>query len=368
MLESNTRIYVRDMEQEDNLVPAIVQEVLGEKVMVRFLQPVVFSPGAKSTCMFHDASNAFTSVPCQITQMFSKGQYPTAAMVLTGQARVAESRSSFRVDILDKRVTALVNGEYSGEIINMSCGGVALLLDLEDFKPEQWLDLTIQYTGDEHAGKMQVRSVSREKDGRFRYGLMADPQDADLISQLTRISQEIQNPKAKRSSRIGTNNEAARKVAEKEPADQPSEESQKNPDAGASSQQPSEQGETDATEPEKQLQRPGPTRQHKRTPWPGMAKIYIRENHNLRVLSVETADLSRGGISFICPQYIYEGSDALFEKPVEGGFFRVMIKIRNVFVVESGKHEGQHRVGGQFLGAPMQGGAIPEKYNGADAA
>lgn len=348
MLEATTRIYVRDPERRDDLVPGVVSETLGPKVMVRFLQPVAFAPGVQTVVFFHNQNDAFTSVPCQMQRMFSRGQYPTGALVLTGQAQIAESRSSFRIDIHDQSVTAVANGEDHGEVANISCSGVALLLDSEQYEPGKWLKIALQYDGDSFSGKMQVRGRSQEKDGRFRYGLMADPAEPSLISQLSRISQELQNLKARRGSRLGVNNKAKNQAPREV----------KNTEADAEAKQPD-------TEPQSPAPPGDSKRQHQRNPWPGMAKIYIREENNLRVLSVDTADLSRGGISFICPQYIYEGSEVLFEKPIDGGFFRVMVAVRNVHVQEG----GVHRIGAQFLGAPMQPGKMPEGYGGSlDAA
>lgn len=347
MLEATTRIYVRDPEREDNLVPGIVSETLGQKVMVRFLQPVSFKPGAQTVVFFHNASNSFTNVPCQMQRMFSSGQYPTGALVLTGEAEISENRSAFRVDVHDKSVAAIINKQDSGEVVNVSCGGVAVMLDTEEYEPETWLDVTLQYDSDEFTGRMQVRSKFQDKDKRFRYGLMADPSEPNLISQLSRITQELQNLKARRSSRIGVNNKAAaneQKTTQKQAADAKKQRAK--------------------AEEEKPPSEDGTQRQHQRNPWPGMAKIYIREEHNLRVLSVDTDDLSRGGISFLCPQYIYEGSEVLFEKPIAGGFFRVMVAVRNVRVQEG----GMHRVGGQFLGAPLEAGKMPEGYGGAATA
>ncbi len=349
MLEAMTRIYVRDPEREDNLVPGVVSETLGQKVMVRFLQPVSFRPGVETVVFFHNQNNCFTSVPCQMQRMFSSGQYPTGALVLSGEAEVAENRSSFRVDIHDKSLTAMVNDEEQGEVVNISCGGIGLLLDSEEHKLEKWLNITLQYDCGEHAGRMQVRSMFRDKDGRFRYGLRADPDEADLVSQLTRITQDIQNIKARRSSRIGVNNKAASTGAEDE----------------SEAQTATEQADANSSEQQAPTSPDGTQRRHQRNPWPGMAKVYIREDNNLRVLSVDTDDLSCGGISFTSPQYIYEGSEVLFEKPITGGFFRVMIAIRNVRVTKG----GAHRVGAQFLGAPLQPGKMPEAFADiADAA
>ena len=343
MLEANTRIYVRDPQREDNRIPGVVSEILGNKVMVRFLQPANLKPGVETVVYYHNKANCFTSVPCQMQRMFSKGQYPTGALVITGENKVAENRSSFRIDIRDQSVTAQVNGQDNGEVVNISCGGVAILLDSMEHSPGSWVQITLYYESDDHSGKMQVRSRQKDKDGRYRYGLMADPQDAGMMSQLTRITQELQNVKARRASRIGVNHKAAAKATSKDeatgqPTDKQDQQSQANQPKRASPD--------------------GSKRMHQRNPWPGMAKVYIREAHNLRVLSVDTEDLSRGGISFISAQYIYEGSEVLFEKPITGGFFRVMVVIKNVRVIAG----GAHRVGAQFLGAPLQAGKMPEGF------
>ena len=354
MLEASTRIYVRDPERADNLVPGVVSEILGQKVMVRFLQPVSLKPGVETVVSYHNHHNCFTSVPCQMQRMFSSGQYPTGALVLTGEEEIAENRSSFRIDIRDQSVSATVHdadnseeGEQ-GEVINISCGGIALLLESEAYKRDQWLEVTLHYDCGDHAGRMQVRSRFKDKDGRYRYGLMADPAEAGMISQLTRITQELQSVKARRASRIGTNNKAGASGAHKESND---------------SSKP-EQDQQDKSNEPKPVSPDGKKRMHQRNPWPGMAKVYVREDNNLRVLSVDCEDLSRGGISFISQHYVYEGSEALFEKPVEGGFFRVMVTIRNVRVMGG----GAHRVGAQFLGAPMKPGEMPEQFEGLSEA
>ena len=345
MLEATTRIYVRDPECEDNLVPGVVAETLGQKVMVRFLQPVFFQAGARTVFYYHNENNCFTSAPCQMQRMFSSGHYPTGALVMTGEPEIAESRSTYRVDVHNGSVVLCVRGEDKGEVINLSCGGVGAMMSSDSYQFGQWLDVTLQYDGDEHPGRMQVRSVFQDKDKRFRYGLMADPEEPSLISQLSRITQELQNVKARRVSRIGVNNKAN---------------ASKSGDAndGTDAEDKNEQDEQDGPSVEELVSDPGTKRQHQRNSWPGMAKVYIREDHNLRVLSVDTRDLSRGGISFVSPQYIYEESEVLFEKPIAGGVFRVMVAIRNVQVLKG----GVHRVGAQFLGAPLQQGNMPDGF------
>lgn len=333
MLEANTRIYVLDPDRKDDRVPGVVSETLGQKVMIRFLQPVSFKPGVETVVFFHNQNNDFTSVACQVQRMFSKGQYPTGALVLSGETEVAENRSAFRVEIHDQSLSATVNEEDSGEVVNISCGGIALMLDVESYPPKTWLDVTLNDDCGEYHGRMQVCSKFQDKDGRFRYGLMADPEAPDLISQLSRITQELQNAKSPRTSRSETNNQAS-KLSKQTTASEG-------------------QGKDKPVSPD------GTKRLHQRNPWPGLAKVYIREDYNMRVLSVDTDDLSRGGISFISPQYIYEGSEVLFEKPIAGGFFKVMVAIRNVRVLEG----GAHRIGGEFLGAPMKPGELPKEFD-----
>lgn len=345
MIEATTRIYVRDPEREDNLIPGVVNETLGDKIIVRFLQPISIPTGVETQILFHNQQNSFTRVPCQLQRMFSKGQYPTGALVLTGEAEVAENRSSYRVSINDGMVAAVVNTEDKGEVINVSNGGIAVLFDTKEYKIDQWLNIIIHYDCDEHRGRMQVRGVFRQDDGRFRYGLMADPNGPEMVSQLARISQELQQVKAKRASRIGVNNKAAKKVAYTD-ADNPDE---TDADPMADEQSDAPQGDTHHKA----------QRQHQRNPWPGMAKVYIREDHNLRVLDVETGDLSCGGISFVSPQYIYKDSEVLFEKPISGGFFRVVISICNVIVQEQGKH----RIGAKFVSCPLNQGDVPTNYD-----
>jgi|GEM_PF-2488341 len=345
MIEATTRIYVRDPEREDNLIPGVVNETLGEKIVVRFLQPISLQQGVEMQMLFHNQQNAFTKVSCQLQRMFSRGQYPTGALVLTSEPQVAENRGSFRVSINDGMVAAIVNTEDKGEVINVSNGGVAVMLDTDEYQVDQWLNVSLQYDCDEYLGRMQVRGVFRQDDGRFRYGLMADAEGAGLVSQLARITQEVQQVKARRTSRIGVNNKADNKV------------SYIDADSADEKEVKSAEGET-SVETEAEAHQDS-QRQHQRNPWPGMGKVYIREDHNLHVLDVETGDLSRGGISFLCPQYIYKDCEVLFEKPVSGGFFRVIIVVCNVMVLEG----GVHRIGAKFIGCPMKQGEIPTDYD-----
>ncbi|MGB0767259.1 MAG: PilZ domain-containing protein [Phycisphaeraceae bacterium] len=347
MLEAATRIYVTDPNREDNLIPAVVSETLGEKVIVRFLQPITLTPGAETELRYHNQHNCFTRVPCQLQRMFSSGQYPTGALVLTGDEEVAENRSSFRVTVADDIVQATISGDTQADVVNISAGGIGAVVDIDDYKLGDWIKIALQYDCGEHTGRMQVRSVWAQDDGRFRYGLMADPDEADLVSQLSRITQQLQQVKARRASRIGTNNRAGAAVAEDTAT--PAETKPSNQDQQTGEQTP----ESD------ELCQDGTQRQHQRNRWPGMAKVYIREEHNLRVLDVETGDLSRGGISFVCPQYIYKDSEILFEKPISGGFFRVVATVCNIMVRE----KGTHRIGAKFVGAPLKPGEIPKAYD-----
>lgn len=345
MLEANTRIYVRDPEREDNRIPGVVSEVLGQKVMVRFLQPATFKPGVETVVYYHDDTDSFASAPCQMQRMFSKGQYPTGALVVTGETQIAEKRRTVRISINDNSFTARVNDQHEAEVVNISCGGIALMIDTDEYKPNTWVAITLYYEGDEHVSNMQVRGQMKDKSGRFRYGLMADPEDAGMISQLTRITQALQikmkgdpgKTNVKHESAAATSTSSETVLTKDNPAKQRPQEIPNSVPKG------------------------GTKRTHQRNPWPGMAKVYIREEQNLRVLSVDTEDLSRGGISFISANYIYEGTEVLFEKPIEGGFFRVMVQIKNIRVIRG----RTHRIGAQFLGAPLEPGKMPEGFSDA---
>lgn len=349
MLEATTRIHVRDPQRADNLVPGVVSEMLENKVMVRFLEPVSFSPGVKTSVYFYDPEQGFMSAPCQLQRMFSRGQYPTGALVLEGEPTNAESRNSTRIHVKDGCITATLNDREHAEVTDISCGGIAVLLPQDGFNSNDWLEVIIHDGRDEHSGRMQVRGKNQNADGRYRYGLMADPDEPGLISQLSRITQQLQNNKKGSSHRPFLQNDCI-------PASEDNSATIKN--AASKNNTITHAADHDT------IQKNNTKRQHQRNAWPGMAKIYIREETNLRVLSVETADLSRGGISFLCPTYIYEGSEVLFEKPIAGGFFRVMLSIRNVRI----QNGTTHRVGAQFLGAPLAPGKMPEGFIGNNTA
>lgn len=343
MLEASTRIYVRDPKREDNLIPGIVSEVIKEKVVVRYLQPIALLPGVKTQVLFYNQHNCFTTVPCQLQRMLTGGQSPTGALILTGDPEVAENRNSYRVSINDGTVGATVNDEDKAEVINLSCEGLAALLDTEAYQVDQWVNITLHDACGDHPGRVQVRGRSCQTDGRFRYGLMADPDEAGLISQLARIKQEQQRVKSRRAQGIGVNNKAA---------NQASNENQ-DPVRGRAENTADDVSEETDVDSHGSAQR-----RATRTPWPGMAKVYVREDSHLRVLDIEVGDLSRGGISFLCPRFIHKDREALFEKPIGGGFFRVRMMVRNVMLDQDGKH----RVGAQFIDGPLKPGEMPPDY------
>lgn len=99
-------------------------------------------------------------------------------------------------------------------------------------------------------------------------------------------------------------------------------------------------------------------RQHARRDWPGAARVYIRDDTNLRVLNVNTLDLSEGGLGFSCAQPVYEGRKLLFEKPTpSGGAFCINAVVRSVRMIPGARY----RVGVQFLGKPVMPHELPDE-------
>jgi len=344
MFETNTRVHIRDPLHEDNLVPAVVLKCDGMRVSLRFLQAFWLTPDDAVTLFYYNHSNQFNSVSCRFHRMLTPGDNPVGTVTIDGEPASAETRSAYRVAVFDNVVSATINGSDMAEVLNISCNGIGVVLDREDIPAQEWIRVGVRYEKDVHEGKMQVRSITPMPDGRFRYGLLADESDPTLISQLTRITHHLQQIKARRASGLGNNrrsgaadNDADRcgliqekKIAEETPV---------SPD--------------------------GTQRMHMRSPWPGKAKLYIREDQNIRVLTVETVDLSKGGLSFISQQFIYDNSEVLFEKPINGGFFRVCGVVRSSRIEDS----GAHRVGVKFTSAPLKPGqnlpGFEQKFNAA---
>lgn len=271
---------------------------------------------------FHDADHVFISIACEIICIEPRGKHPIGSIRTIGDPVRNEQRQTQRVDAdgADISVQVQVSGENAqvlqGEVLNISGNGIRIVVDRGDLAAADWVDLTLAYDGQEIPGRMQVQNRCTRGDGRVRYGLMSDQKDGQLLSELARITQDLQDRHAQQGQGAATN-----------PSDDLAH------DNGQDQQDP-----------------PQPRRAHERRPWPGIAKVYLREGKNLRVLDIHTIDLSSGGLSFACPSYIYDSSELLIEKPVPGGFFRIRGAIRSCQISGS----GTYRVGMQFLGAPLK--------------
>ncbi|MEM9019604.1 MAG: PilZ domain-containing protein [Planctomycetota bacterium] len=339
MLEKAQRIYVQHPTRKDNLIPAAVVEVKEHRARVRFLQPVALPAKKRTRLFFHDQHQAFYSIACEVVRMESLGPQPVGSISLIGEPQRDDQRQTLRVQVHGDEVSARIDNVGDGRVLNLSCTGLAVSLDSDGLAIDTWVTLAIGYDGQPITGRMQVRNWSKLTDGRVRYGLVADPCDGQLLSELSRITQNQQQIEAGRASGFGGN---LRYSAGENP----------------------QSIESNAAEESSAVDQPAAKetggrskRQHDRRPWTGAAKIYLRESQNLRVLDVKTIDLSPGGLSFECPKYIYEDSELLFEKPIPGGMFRIRGEVRSVHVDQSGKH----RVGIKFLGIPLQPNeSVPE--------
>lgn len=339
MLDHVQRIYVQHPSRADNLIPAAVLDVHDNRIRVRFLQPAAVPAKKKTQLFYHDALHVFHSIECEVIRMECAGTQPIGSLGLIGKPQRNDQREAFRVGAHGDSFPVQIDGAGQGELINISCTGAAAAFGYDGLAVDSWLNVTLVYDLQPITGRMQVRNWSKLSDGRIRYGFKADPEDGQLLSELSRITQNLQQLKARRASRLSG---AARKQTGLNAS--VDHEDTNAVDAKAPPKALSHAEDTDADGQSK--------RQHQRKPWNGVAKIYLREEQNLRVLDVSTIDLSPGGLSFASSNYIYQGSELLFEKPIPGGLFRIRGKVRSVHVHAPGKH----RVGIQFIGSPLKPG------------
>lgn len=344
MSTERNRIYLQHPTKENELLPAQLLKESDGLISMRLLEELTLPANSESKQFFHDQHDLFYGFSCQILRMESSGPNPVVSVKQIGPKERHEQRESFRLPVYDDSVTATVNDQFEAAVFDMSYGGIAVVLEYGGFTDETWLKIDLVFDCVTVTGQMQIRNRKLLNDGRYRYGLAADMANKEFLGELERIVQTLQNVKARRASRLGTNNryqpginydfgedkeEAKKKEAEKVAAEEAANSSNKRD-----------------------------RRMHDRKSWAGPAKVYILEERQLRVLEVSTMDLSQGGLCFVCKPYIYAGTELLFEKQGPGGLFRVCSRVQNVDL----NGDGMHRVGVQFVGAPLKPGETHEKY------
>ena len=173
------------------------------------------------------------------------------------------------------------------------------------------------------------------------YGLNVDADDQHFAQELANITQAIQNLKARRASRISSPHFYQTSLSDADPSVV-----FKAMEEATSKQK--------AAAPQCKRER----RMHDRKAWEGPGKIYILEDRRMRVLDINTIDLSQSGVCFVCKPYIYEGTELLLERAIPGGLFRVVSSVQNVAL----GRDGLHRVGVKFTEAPLKPGETHKKY------
>lgn len=336
-------VYLENPRQEDELLPAQLIKEDDGVISMRLLQNLMLEPNTQSRHFFHDPEQRFFGFACNILRVESGGENPIVSVIQTGPKERQENRETFRIGIYDDSVTAKISGKYAAEVLDMGYYGIALVATPGSFVIDAWLDVEVCYDQVRTRGRMQVKNRSTLKDGRYRYGMMADTTDMHLVKDMANIVQTLQTIKARRNSRLSNKPLSFKGSTEDECSGEQADKKQSNAN-------------------EKTVESPdGTKRRHLRKQWTGEATLYVREQLQLRVLDVHTQDLSQGGVCVLSRQYIYEGTEVMFEKPLGDKTFRVCGKVCNVFVNAA----GMHRVGIQFTGAPLKHG---EKHPYFDAA
>ena len=340
MSEERNRIYLKHPTKQDALLPAQLLNSEDGLISMRLLEELTLPANVETKQFFHDQNDLFYGFECQVLRMESSGPNPVVSVRKTGPKERYENRETFRIPVYDDLVEATLDDRYAADVFNMGFNGLAAVIDYGGYKTGSWIKLEVRFDCAKATGRARVRYCNALKDGRFRYGLLIDPLDKALSKEMERITHALQNLKARRASRLGVNNGRATTQA---PAH----------DKGTA--QETEQTINGHHEANGSNRREW--RMHERKAWEGPAKVYILEERQLRVLEVSTADLSLGGLCFVSKQYIYEGTEILFEKPVPGGLFRICARVK---IIEL--RNGVHRVGVQFIGPPLKPGEVHEKY------
>jgi hypothetical protein len=310
MFEDNVQVYVQSPDSEQRLIPGRLIMCKGLPTHIQFAEPIKLPIERDLQLYLHNKAGRFHNLPIAVTKMDAAGDRPVANIKVLGTPREQERRSEARLSVPDDMMVACIDHERSGSVLDVSSKGLSVLIDTDQKPLYSWIEIELKHRQYRLAGRMQVRSCRSAGEGFFRYGLMISEEAGDTLGKaLQLIVQDIEL--------------ASKKAAEQASA------------AGHGTNK----------------------RQHLRRVWPGPARVYIREESNLRVLKVNTMDLSEGGLSFTSAQPIYEGTEILFEKPADHASFCINATVRSVRLVE----KARYRIGVQFKGQPLSMAQIPNE-------
>lgn len=309
MLNDGTPIYVRENPSCDTLIPGRLVICADQPPAIQFQRRNTLEVGAQFELLLHDTFGRFCSAPFMLLSMDAVGDQPVAQIEIKGKPKGQDRRKSPRIAVPDELLLVCVDGERSGSVIDIGEEGMAILIDTNRKPIGSWIDVDVTYIKRHIVGRLEVRSCRDQGDGFYRYGLkFGECADDPMRTSLASLTKELQ---------------------------------QAADDAAASARGMDKKN----------------LRRHARRPWPGVARAYVHEDGNLRVITVNTLDLAEGGLGFSCAQPIYEGRKLLFEKPTPNGAFCINAVVRSVRMIPGARY----RVGVQFLGKPVKPNELPEE-------
>lgn len=341
MSTERNRVYLQHPTKENALLPAQLLKEDDGLISMRLLEELTLPANNETKQFFHDQHDLFYGFSCQVLRMESSGPNPIVSVKKIGSKKRHESRETVRIPVYDDLVTAKLDDQHGCEVFDVGYNGISVVSTYGEINRNTWVQIELVFDCAVVTGRMKVRYRKRLKDGRYRYGLYIDLDDKHFSRELSNITQALQSLKARRASRITASFTYQTSLSEAEPSIVFKEMEQ------ATKKQK-------ATSPQYKRER----RMHDRKAWECPGKVYILEDRRMRVLDINTVDLSQGGLCFVCKPYIYEGTELMFERAVPGGLFRVVSCVQNVSL----GLEGLHRVGVKFTEAPLKPGETHKKY------
>ncbi|MEM1355537.1 MAG: PilZ domain-containing protein [Planctomycetota bacterium] len=302
MLSNGKAIHVRAGTSQEDLFPGRLLISKDELPAIQFSRPTALPIGVELELLLHDQEGRFFGAPIRITRIDAAGDQPIAQIEIVGELTNRERRVAPRIEVPDDLMLVCIDNERTGSVVDISEQGMAVLIDTDSKPIGSWLEIDLTYNKRHVVGKMQAKSCKARGEGYFQYGLLANTEPGDTLhAALGALTREMHRLAEETTARAG----------------------------GATQEN---------------------LRRHPRRAWPGTARVFIREDTNLRVLKVNTLDLSEGGLGFSCPQPIYEGSEIVFEKTApNGSAFCINAVVRSVCLLPGARY----RVGVQFIGKAL---------------
>ena len=120
--------------------------------------------------ILYEDGNEFLKQSAYIQQISGDQQTRVVELTTTGGPTAAESRQYYRVSAVMADLTAQVGAERDCPLLDISCTGFSISSG-EDYEVGSVVDAVLGYEGEEYTGKVCVRNIRPQDDGRTRYGL-----------------------------------------------------------------------------------------------------------------------------------------------------------------------------------------------------